>query len=171
MTAFWGVSNHPHFTKEETETQKKSVTSWRHTARAATGTQGFWRHVPRSLHHISVSHPHNKYRRVTLPQATDSSIWSVPDPTPGALHILTHLILSTMSGFGNHVILILEMWSEGSERLSNLLKVTQSIIMIPASFLTWNHLHATAQHGRMTQVMLLLILYVTINTYVGRVIE
>lgn len=76
-----------------------------------------------------------------------------------------------MSGFGNHVILILEMRSEGSERLSNLLKVTQSIIMIPASFLTWNHLHATAQHGRVTQVMLLLILYVTINTYVGRVIE
>lgn len=69
---------------------------------AATGTQGFWLLVPRSLHHIPVSHPHNKYRRVTLPQATDSSIWSVPDPTPGALHILTYLILSTMSGFGNN---------------------------------------------------------------------
>ena len=82
-----------------------------------------------------------------------NGIWSMPDPAWKALHILNHLILNRMPKFRNYVILILGMRSEGSERLSNLPKVTQLVSMRPASFLTWNHLHRTAQHVGKTQVI------------------
>lgn len=60
-----------------------------------------------------------------------NGIWSVPDPALGASHALISLIHSTMPRFGNHGILILEMGSEGSERVSNLLKFTQLVTMTP----------------------------------------
>lgn len=60
-----------------------------------------------------------------------NSIWPVPDLALGALHISTHLIHGTKPRFGKPHTPHLEMGNGGSERLSNLPKVSQLVTTTP----------------------------------------